>query len=266
MSNRPAKPKKILIPIDYSLAARSGFNYAEAFGHHLPSQLLALHVHSQSNDTDELHQLKRFIHHYPEQETDYTYEKVVPIIKNGGIEDQILEEIKMQEADLLVMGMRHRHQWWEYLLGSTSSHLLKSSPVPVLLVPEGVTFEAPKKMVLLSDLSMDDEIALAQLLSFADIFDAQVEKLFINPLPSDFNKEQEMVFNTDWTDADPSNCTKVTMVRNRSMQKGIQYFIDQHHPQVLAIYLPVAQQWMGFQQQRLRNLAYSISIPLLILK
>lgn len=263
-------PKHLLVPVDYSSAARSGFDYAEQFRRHFPARLTALHVQDPAVDDRLLPeaqtQLQRFVRHYPELETEtYGYELTETVIRRGQAVQEILQHLDAAEVDLLILGLRSKHHWWEYLLGSTSSHLLRRSPVPVLLVPEDAVFQPLKKLVLLSELEMDEEPAIAQLLSIGAVFDAQVEKLFINPLPSDFNREQEIVYSTDWTGNALENCTKVTMVRSRSLQKGVDYFIEQHQPQLLAIRQPTAQRWIGFQQ-RLHHLAYRIPIPLLILK
>ncbi|MCB0640734.1 MAG: universal stress protein [Phaeodactylibacter sp.] len=270
MSLSAITPKHLLVPVDYSSAARSGFDYAEAFRQYFPAQLTALFVQDPGDAKhpleEEQRQLQRFVRHYPEKEAEnYGYEVVRTAVQKGPVIPAILQYLESTPADLLILGMRSKHEWWEYLLGSTSSHLLHRAPIPVLLVPEGTTFQPLRKLVLLSDLDMEDEPAIAQLLALGAVFDAQVEQLFINPLPSDFNREQEIVYSTDWTGNALENCTKVTMVRNRSIQKGVDYFIEQHQPQLLAVRQPAAQRWIGFQQ-RLRHLAYSISIPLLILR
>jgi nucleotide-binding universal stress UspA family protein len=55
----------------------------------------------------------------------------------GDVADEILAVVADVDADLLVIGLRHRSPVGKFLLGSTAQTLLLDSPVPVLAVKPG---------------------------------------------------------------------------------------------------------------------------------
>jgi nucleotide-binding universal stress UspA family protein len=54
-------------------------------------------------------------------------------IKKGPVQDAILESIKSQESNLLIMGSYGYGPVLEVFLGSTVDHLLRESPIPMLI-------------------------------------------------------------------------------------------------------------------------------------
>jgi nucleotide-binding universal stress UspA family protein len=56
-------------------------------------------------------------------------------VKLGNAAEQIMFEIHKFRPDLVVVGRAGRRRFERLLLGSVSEHLIKHSPVPVLVVP-----------------------------------------------------------------------------------------------------------------------------------
>jgi nucleotide-binding universal stress UspA family protein len=56
-------------------------------------------------------------------------------VRLGNATEQIMIEIHNWKPDLVVVGRAGRRKFERLLLGSVSEHLLKHSPVPVLVVP-----------------------------------------------------------------------------------------------------------------------------------
>ena len=56
--------------------------------------------------------------------------------------DELLKAMDRADADLLVIGIRHRSPVGKLLLGSVSQQLLLECPKPVLAVKPGVTTSA----------------------------------------------------------------------------------------------------------------------------
>jgi len=57
----------------------------------------------------------------------------------GSAPEELVKAVKDEEADLLVIGMRSRSQFEQMMLGSVSQELLRTSPVPVVIVREDMS-------------------------------------------------------------------------------------------------------------------------------
>lgn len=58
----------------------------------------------------------------------------------GAVQDQVIDEAISSQADLIVLGTHGRRGLGRWLMGSSAEHILRMSPVPVLLI------RAPKKL------------------------------------------------------------------------------------------------------------------------
>src|SRR5690606_33198076 len=68
------------------------------------------------------------------------------VIRQGNVVDEIVAFSEEQAVDLILIGTKSKHNYWEYLFGSITTRLVKKSVKPVLIVPEGLWFEPPKKI------------------------------------------------------------------------------------------------------------------------
>src|SRR5438045_3155019 len=73
---------------------------------------------------------------------------VKAITKWGHPKRCILEELGTQQADLLVMGTHGRSAPGRWLYGSVADAVLRSSPVPVIVVPPAATVPGPLERIL----------------------------------------------------------------------------------------------------------------------
>lgn len=73
--------------------------------------------------------------------------KVRCVAKMGGSYEKILEAITQYQVDLVVMGMQTGEAVSQAILGSTTISVMQESQVPVLAIPQGVTFRSFKSVV-----------------------------------------------------------------------------------------------------------------------
>ncbi|MFH0131822.1 universal stress protein [Variovorax sp. VaC1] len=65
---------------------------------------------------------------------------------NGAVHDQVITEAQASKADLIVIGTHGRRGLGRWVMGSSAEHILRVSPVPVLLVraPESAKTESER--------------------------------------------------------------------------------------------------------------------------
>jgi nucleotide-binding universal stress UspA family protein len=116
-------PEKILFPYDGSLNAERALQFCvNAFGTFW-KEFLILSSEEEEGLTEREHRYlsKHAIDHR------LVTEKGSPI-------DTVLEVAEREGSDLLLIGSHGTHKIRDYILGSTTVHLLRRSPLPVLLV------------------------------------------------------------------------------------------------------------------------------------
>jgi nucleotide-binding universal stress UspA family protein len=116
-------PERILFPYDGSPAAERALQYCvNAFGNFW-KDFLILSSEEEKGLTEREHRYldKHAIKHRL-------------IIKEGSPIDTVLEVAEQEASDLLLIGSHGRHKIRDYILGSTTVHLLRKSPLPVLIV------------------------------------------------------------------------------------------------------------------------------------
>jgi nucleotide-binding universal stress UspA family protein len=116
-------PEKILFPYDRSPAAERALQFcANAFGNFW-KEFVVLSSGEEQVLTEREH---RYLNKHA---IDHRL-----IMEKGSPIDTVLEVAEREGADLLLIGSHGAHKIRDYILGSTTVHLLRKSPLPVLIV------------------------------------------------------------------------------------------------------------------------------------
>jgi nucleotide-binding universal stress UspA family protein len=117
------RPEKVLFPYDGSPAAERALQFcANAFGDYWKEFL----VLSSEEDKGLTEREQRYLNKHGIGHRLVT--------KKGSPIDTVLEVAEQEGSDLLLIGSHGTHKIRDYLLGSTTVHLLRKSPLPVLIV------------------------------------------------------------------------------------------------------------------------------------
>ncbi len=108
----------------------------------------------------------------------------------GSLIEVIKGEIKEYGPDLIVFGNKGESALEQFLLGSNAYEIVKHISTPLLIVPKGVRFTKPEKIVFATDLRdfKNDEI-VKSVSDIVNYFDASL--LFVNILEEDKEKRFE---------------------------------------------------------------------------
>jgi nucleotide-binding universal stress UspA family protein len=177
--------KTILVPTDFSEAAKNATEYAVKLAKELNASLFLLHVY----------------HHFPfpetegqimiptpeaiqlEKETDLKNE-ALRLSKKAGLEvdfevvlgfavDEIL--LKEEKVDIIVMGIHDGTLLEEIFLDSTTTEIMRKTKKPVLVIPPNLKFKKPKKIIFACDFDPNTGIKSYKVLNdFSKIFNSKV--------------------------------------------------------------------------------------------
>lgn len=139
----------IIIPVDFSdLTQRvvdAGVKLAKAFG----SRIILLHITEPEPEfvgfepgplpvrTAVAHDIKAAHRQLSElrDSVSANVSDVLALHVQGALVDKVLEEANKHEADLIVLGTHGHGAFYELLIGSVTSGVLKHTKCPVLVVP-----------------------------------------------------------------------------------------------------------------------------------
>jgi nucleotide-binding universal stress UspA family protein len=247
--------KRILIPVDFSPSSKDGFVYAQKLSLELGARLIALFV-PQPPQTGEMvdpklirkleertmehweEKIRRFTSSYPNSAAPekVKLERVQCIVKEGKIVETILKVVQEQQIDAIIMGTRSKHNWWNHLTGSVASRLCARATVPVFIIPEGYAFQEISEVAYATDLKLSDDSEFAKLTELSQQLGARINRIHIAQIPSDFSTATEEVIDTVMAGPpDPEGTTEVSVIRNFSVAKGLQHFIDHHQIDLLSM-------------------------------
>lgn len=143
----------VLVPVDFSLPSQVAINYGVVLARRFEAHLTLLHVLGPKGATpsrreEAMQRLSSFL--APEDEDDLDLRIV---LKPGDIRDGVVTTIHEQHADIVVMGTHGGGRVGRWLMGSTTQHLLRKLPVPVMTVRSGIRPMQFERILFATDLS-----------------------------------------------------------------------------------------------------------------
>jgi len=274
--------KKILIPIDFSAAAKYGFEYAEWLSLSTFSELIALHVaetpmyeetlspgHIQQFTREKeaaiAEHLKRFTTPYPDHD-----DEALTRIKNlrcelrfGSIVDQILNMGEAEQVDMIILGTRRKHNLWDHLFGSVTTQLLARSPIPVLVIPEGCAFKPIEKIAFANAITGQETPALVYLQQLAKNWQAEIEQVYVNTMPYDFSHNKQEVWEMPNQELGKQ---VINMVRESNLEEGLDFFAAQQKIDLIAMMAPQRDRLQSlWHRYKRKAIAYHTHLPLLLI-
>ena len=232
LSHHLCSMKTLLVPTDFSVSAEHATQYAAQLAKALQATVLLLHVYQlpitmtdfpvMMVSTDELKRnadeaLRRAMEAAQQASPDVAFEMES---RMGDVVQEINDACEKRDVVALVTGTKDLSGIESFLIGSTTTSLVKHCEHPVIAVPEKSAVKLPAKIALAVDLDHRDEIP--------------VEK--INVLVAALQAELHVVHVEEdgrrLTDADlPAGLSITTShsLKEHDVTEGLQHFTDQHN-------------------------------------
>lgn len=196
--------KKILWPTDFSREAVEALVYADLFARRFSSKITALHVVPdfapvlyESSPVIQEKLLQRMISMKKGaqrkiqaigEKKGVSFSRI--IIAEGSAAKKIVDTAEKEKAGLIVMGKRGQSMWEKLVIGSVANHVLRHSPVPILLTRKRKKKLGIKKILVPTDFTKGEEVEREYALKLAKGFNASLTLLYILEL---FGHEFRMV-------------------------------------------------------------------------
>jgi nucleotide-binding universal stress UspA family protein len=166
----------ILVPTDFSDNANHAIEYAVEFAKAMDSQLILLHMLSEThatrqeieNATDQLLIIQNTL------TEEFPHVKCRVYVEVGGVVEGILEAAGKNNVDLIVMGTQGATNLGRLFFGSNTALIIEKAHCTVLSIPGNYTFRKPEKMLFSTNFSREDLKAAVQFVLLAKAFDATV--------------------------------------------------------------------------------------------
>ena len=213
--------KKILVPTDFSPISENAFRFALGLAEVLGASVDLFHV-SDSIYNQPLGQafssemgyqqrlrkeLEDLIQKYAPAkgeplQPDEEWLRVNSRLEFGFPETAIVEA--STDYDLVVMGTHGEKGFLEKLLGSVTVDVVQNAHAPVLVVPQGATFDGLNSIAYASNFESCDVEKIRQVVGFSKQFDAQIHFVHIGEMPNSHDAFEQNLFQLCYKETNPN--------------------------------------------------------------
>lgn len=269
----------IIMPVDFSDASYNAADYAASLSNIFDTSIILVHAYLNPSAIDEMpsHLLNQ-----PEKELwkikedqlaeyveilrkKYTI-RITGIVREGMATPAILEMANMENASLIVMGMKGKGKS-KSVFGSNTTSVMRKSSTPVLVIPEKVKFKNIEVITLASDFDAETALSNYSLLrTIALKNDAFIQIVNVRKKGSELS-DDELTGQLNTTLAFEDLQHEFYMIKDDEVDEGIEDFLEDHHSDMLVMIARKRNLFERiFRTSHTRKMSYETEIPLLILQ
>jgi nucleotide-binding universal stress UspA family protein len=227
--------KNILIPTDFSENADKAIAYAALLAETLSAKIHLLHVPviptylvfdasytpGPKAVTQILERGQQWLDGVEQRLSASSSAPVQSALREGVVHEAIRAYAEEREIDLLVMGSHGRTGFSKFMYGSVTERVLKTSPVPTLVVPLKASLVVPKSIVvaydfsapareavqLAAELRTDFQSTLTMVHSYLDLWGEYTDRATVVGEAADNRREALRLGLREMLEADAANLT-----------------------------------------------------------
>jgi len=272
--------KKILVPTDFMESSVNALNYAAILSQHLNAKVYLLHVYqvpvpatdipiSYPVPTDDfekglMEESQRLIR---DQKQKLGWNAEVKFITRAGITTtEINETVEELEIDLIVMGLTHNITLTDRIFGSTGTWMIKKTKVPVLFIPETVTFQVPDRIGIAVDFNHVDDLNKQGIIrEFAELFKSKLDIFSVISPDEDSPSDRAVIFSGIENAVKDLNHS-IHITAHKNVTENILSLVEENQSRILGIFHhhPTLFERI-FSTFHSREVSYEVKIPLLVI-
>ncbi len=275
--------KKILFPTDFSPLSLNAFKYALHFAKSSNAEIIILHVYDlpivtvttidapiylnemvEEIDLSFLENFKSKITILKDEgeKIQYDSKKIRSLFIKGNLINTILNTIKKEEINFVVMGTSGASGIKEWVFGSTTATIMESTSAIVLGIPENVRFMPIRQIAFATNFTKQSRKALKKVIKLAKIFDAKISCIYVKTKKSKIN----YLTIASWKMFFKKEAIDYYILKNNAVENTIIHFINHNDVNMLAV-LKTKHAFLNglFHKNLPKKLAYHLKAPLLTL-
>jgi nucleotide-binding universal stress UspA family protein len=242
--------KTILVPTDFSKNALNAVKYAFAYAEATKSKVILFHAYDEP--TTELDITFFGGYHYGKKEAkedaengmkklvislSNTFPTVKPkwVVQAGVASKTIIEYVKENDTNMIIMGTTGQNAIVRTLFGSTVSAIITNAPCTVIAVPPKVKFKQISKVALGVDLEKESLPAIMKSVAFAKQFKAEITFIHVQDLEIfDFEEELQKLVDKMKKQMKYKNIS-FYISKEADIVTGLSNFIKKKRPEILSM-------------------------------
>ena len=228
--------KNILVPVGASANSISNLQYAIDLAKEMDANVYVVSVFQEVSKVGTLTKVNTILREESQNRLAEVMAKVdfkdVHVIAHpikGGIKDGIARFNRHIPVDLMVLSPRSNSIREEVYLGNTSGKLLKTTNIPILVVPEGAVFKKPESMLMaFKNGTFNKKKILDPVRQFVKHFDTKIHVLHVET--PDTTEEMKHV-----SEGLTKIQTSYTHVENATTFQAILENFNRYNPDMLCV-------------------------------
>ncbi|MBK9016622.1 MAG: universal stress protein [Saprospiraceae bacterium] len=277
--------KIILVPTDFSPAAKGAFQFALDLAELQGGKVEAVHIYHPEFDPESNWLNNSFLEGvgfakerlaaFVEEELNAaavghvaTAVEVKQEVITGFAVDEILDLSKRKDVEMIVMGSTGERGFLEKMFGSVSTNVTQRAECPVMLVPQGVQFHGFKHIMYASNYEAAERPTLHKLVDVANAFNADIHFVHVDE-EGDSNTYQEIenrLFSVLFNGSEPSFAFNLTKIEGQSVVDGLNDYAIKHNIDLVVMVCPHRKFWEQlFHKSMTKAMTLNTKLPILVL-
>lgn len=275
--------KYILVPTDFSPTAKTAYHFALEVAKYkdLPVRLVHcylpdvdpafpyLGVNSRDFLEEKQELINRFKKHTPAPHDGgvMVHTEVETEILPGYPTEEIVKRSSDEEVEMIVMGATGEHGLAGQLFGSVSTHISRKAHCPVLLVPNGATFNGFRHILFASSSEAVHDNILKDLKVLAKVFGSTVHFVHVRQPDdrADYHEVEEHIFDFFFGEDDPVFAFNMDIVHADNAIEGLNNYAKLRQIDLAVMVSPKRSLWESLlHRSKTKAMALNTDIPLLV--
>ncbi|MBI1226094.1 MAG: hypothetical protein GC192_12735 [Bacteroidetes bacterium] len=278
--------KKILVPTDFSKAAKDAFRFALDLAELQEGKVKTVHVYHPEFDPesnwlnnsfmDGMGYAKERLDNFVKDELNAaagtgdvaTAVAVEKEVITGFAVDEILECSRRKDVELMVMGSTGERGFLEKLFGSVSTNVTQRAECPVMLVPEGVKFRGFKHIMYASNYEAAEQPTLHKLLDVANSFHSDIHFVHVSEEgdSKNYDEIESRLFNVLFKGNEPTFAFNMANIEGHSVVDGLNDYAIKHNIDLVVMVSPHRNFWEQlFHKSVTKAMVLNTKLPILVL-
>jgi nucleotide-binding universal stress UspA family protein len=278
---------KILFPTDFSENAQNAFQHALVFADQMNASIKVLHaVYPESAPLDvpvvavqptllkvdtakEIQ--KQFIDFCTTKaKENYDFKNEIDVtteVEVGTLTNTVIENVHKENIDLIIMGIRAKHNIFEKIFGSASSSIISNAPCHVMVLPEGMTVGTIESIGYATDLLKSDPQYILEVVQLLKPFNPSVKCIHIQTSKKEKKQLDFEELVQFFKDERPGLHISFYQLEGLDPVHRLNKFIETWDIDLLVMFAPQRGMWEHLiYVSNTQKMAFKSQVPLLILK